>query len=104
MVGPKVGLDHGWIFHKFRIAAVSENFTARKHRDPVREVGDDREIMLDHQYRSRLRASLDELRDAADVLLAETRHRLIQQQQFRIEREGRDDFVRTAAAVRSYDR
>src|SRR5882724_1543598 len=52
MTGSEIGLDDLRIFRHRRVIAFGQDPAAGQHRDRVREVGDDREIVLDHQDRA----------------------------------------------------
>ena len=75
-----------------------------EHRDRVRKIGDDVQVVLDHHDGAAGRDLAYQLDDASDVLVTHALRRLVEQHQFRIEREGRGDFQRTLAAVRQFDR
>ena len=69
-----------------------------------REVGDHAEIVLDHQHGAVGGDRLDERADAVDVLVSHAGHRLVEQQHFRVERQGGGDLERALAAVGQFDR
>src|SRR5258707_14933914 len=52
MTGPHIGLDHLGVFRHRRVIALGKDAAASKHGDGVGEIGDDREIVLDHQHRA----------------------------------------------------
>src|SRR5271166_2922523 len=49
MPGPHIGLDHLGIFRDLGVASLRQDLAAREHGDRVREVGHDREVVLDHE-------------------------------------------------------
>ena len=61
------------------------------------------QIVFDHQDRAIGGDAPDQGGDAVDVFVAHARHRLVEQQHFRIERERRGDFERALAAVGDLD-
>src|SRR3954469_22862025 len=50
MADPEIGFAHAGIGGDRVIVAFGQDAPARQHRDAVREIGDDAEIVLDHQY------------------------------------------------------
>src|SRR4051812_48718893 len=52
MAGPHVGFAHVRIVRHTRVVALGQHAPAGEHRDPVRKVRDDAEIVLHHQYRA----------------------------------------------------
>ena len=60
--------------------------------------------MLDHQDRAVGCRLADQRRDQSDVLMAETGHRLVEQQHHRIERQCRRDFERPLAPIGQFNR
>ena len=91
-------LDVGVLRHR-RIVALGEHAPARQHGDAIGEIGDDLQIVLDHQDRAVGGDAPDQRGDAVDVLVAHARHRLVEQQHFRIERERGGDLQRALAAI-----
>src|SRR3954453_3273587 len=69
MAGPHIGLDHFRVLRDRRVVAFRENAAARQHGDGVGEIGDDREVVLDHEHGAVGGDLLDERRDARDVLV-----------------------------------
>src|ERR1043166_3308556 len=68
MAGPHVGFAHLRVRRHGCVVAFREHASAREHGDGVREIGDDRKIMLDHQHRAVGGGGLDQRGDAVDVL------------------------------------
>src|SRR4051794_33964254 len=52
MAGAHIGFDDLGIFRHRRVIALGEDAAAGQHRDPLRQIGHDRQIMLDHQHRA----------------------------------------------------
>ena len=86
------------------VVALGQHLAARQHGDAVGEVGDDREIVLDHQDGAVGRDPPDQRRDALDVLLRHAGHRLVEQQHFGLERQRRRDLQRALAAIGEFAR
>ena len=86
------------------VVAFGEHLAARQNGDAVGQRGDDRQIVLDHQDRAVRGDAADELRNALDVLLRHSRHRLVEKQHFRVERQRRGDLQRALAAVGEFAR
>src|SRR5918993_2919191 len=74
--GSDIGLDHLRVLRHAGVLALRQHAAAGEHRDPVRQGGDDREIVLDHQDGSVRRNAADQLRDALDILVAHAGHGL----------------------------
>ena len=70
----------------------------------VGEIGDHREIVLDHQHGAVGGDALDQRADALDVLVPHAGGRLVEQQHFRIERQRGGDLERALAAIGQLDR
>src|ERR1700722_1313839 len=83
LADPEIGFAHFRIGRHARIVALGEHAAAGENRDAVAQIGDDTEIVLDHQDRAVHRDRLDEGRDAPDVLVAHPGRRLVEQQHFR---------------------
>src|SRR5258708_6578895 len=87
--GPEIGLDDLRIAGDRGVVALGQDAAAGQDRDRLRQIGDHREVVLDHQHRAVPRGLANEPGDAPDILLAETGGRLVEQQQFGIERQCR---------------
>src|SRR5215470_8753965 len=94
MANPEIGFAHAGIGGDRVIVAFRQDAPARQHRDAVREVGNDAEIVLDHQHGAIGSDRLDERADASDVLVPHPGHRLVEQHELRIERERGGDLER----------
>src|SRR5437588_9883487 len=70
MAGPHIRLPHFGIVRDRCVIALGEHAPAREHRDAMGKVGDDAEIVLDHQHRAVCRNRFDQGGDALDVLMA----------------------------------
>src|ERR1700687_1723935 len=66
-----IGLDDLGIGRDRRVIALGEDPAAGQHRDGLRQIGDDRQIVLDHQHRAVACGVADQPRDASDILMAE---------------------------------
>src|ERR1700758_3063304 len=63
MPRPHIGFDHGRIGRDLGIDALGQDLAARQHGDAIRQIGDNRKIMFDHEHRAVLGDALDEPRD-----------------------------------------
>src|SRR3954470_16652999 len=99
MPGPQIGFLDALVFGQFGIMAFRQHVTARQYRDDVGEIGNHAQIMLDHQDGVFRRDAFDQGCDLVDVLMAHTRHRLVEQHHFRIECKGGGDLQRALAPV-----
>ena len=100
----RIGLAHGRIGRNRLIVALGQHLPARQHGDPVAQIGNDAEIVLDHKHGAGNGDCSDQRADAHDVLAAHAGHRLVEQEQFGLERERGRDFQRPLAAIRQFDR
>src|SRR5207248_2974802 len=87
MAGPQIRFHHLWVLRDSVVAALGKDTAAGQHRDDVGEIGHHRQIVLDHQDRALGCRLADQRRYQSDVLMAETGHRLVEQQHHRIERQ-----------------
>src|SRR5690349_10952971 len=71
MAGPRahIGLAHFGILRHLGVTAFGQHMAPRQHRDGVREIGDDRQVVLHHEHGARLGDIADECGDAADILV-----------------------------------
>src|SRR5438445_341198 len=99
MLRPQIGGDHGRILRDAQVVAFGEHLAAGEYSDALGEAGDHAEVVLDHQHRSILRHPLDQRRDTLHVFVPHARGRLVEQHQFRVERERGGDLQRPLAAV-----
>src|ERR1700738_4814971 len=76
MAGPHIGLDDFRVLRDLGVAALRQGLAAGQDGDGVREIRDDRKVVLDHQHGTVRRDLADERRDPRDVLVAEPGHRL----------------------------
>ena len=104
MAGPEIGLAHGRIGRDRCVIALREHPAAGEHGDAVAQVGDDAQIVLDHQHGAVRGRRADQRADALDILVAHAGGRLVEQQQFRTERQRRRELERAFAAVRQFGR
>src|SRR5262245_21431090 len=91
MACSEVGFPHVRIGGNGFVIAFRQHAAAREYGDAMGEVGHDAEIVLDHQHRAICCDRFDERADAVDVLVSHSGHRLVEQQHFRIERQGGGD-------------
>src|SRR3984957_20640134 len=104
MTGPQIGFLDPLVLGKVGIIAFRQHMSAGQHGDDVREIGDDAQIMFDHQDGVFRGDALDQRGDLVDVFMAHAGHRLIEQHHFRIERQRGGDFQRTLAPIGHLDR
>src|SRR4051794_23412073 len=71
MARPHIGLDDLGIAGDRPVVALGENAPAGQDGDCLRQIGDDRQIVLDHQHGAVARRVADQARDAADIFMAE---------------------------------
>src|SRR3712207_5046108 len=103
MLGSHIGLAHTRIGADRLIGPLGEDLAPREHRDPVAEIGDDVEVVFDHEHRAVPRDTADELDDAADILMAHAGHGLVEEEKGRLERQRRGNLERTLAPIRELD-
>src|SRR3954467_3016091 len=70
MSGPHIGLYDLGVAGDRGVIALGQDAAAGQYRDGVGQIGDDRQIVLDHQHRAVSRHLPDQPGNAADVLLA----------------------------------
>src|ERR1700729_4006956 len=104
MACPQIGFLHAFVFGEVDISAFRQHVTARQHGDDIGQVGDDGQIMFDHQDGVLRRDALDQRGNLVDVLVPHPRHRLVEQHHFGVERQRGRNFQRALAAVRHLDR
>src|SRR5262245_10135323 len=99
MADPQVGFLDGGIGRHRLVVAFRQDAAARQHRDAVGQVGDDAEIVLDHEHGAVGRHRLDQRRDAVDVLVAHAGGGLVEQHHGRVERQRGGDLERALASI-----
>src|SRR5579862_255982 len=104
MAGPKIGLAHRRIIRHRLVVTLGQNLSTAKHGNTVTQIGDHAEIVFDHQDGAVDRQRFDQRADAIDVLAAHARHRLVEQQHLRLERDRRCDLKRALAAIWQFHR
>src|SRR5271163_2792964 len=72
MTGPEIGFAHRRIGRNRLIVALRQNLTTGEHGNAVAEIGDDAEIVLDHQHRTLGGDGFDQRADAIDVFVPHT--------------------------------
>src|SRR5271169_5145581 len=80
MLATHIGLPHALVGRDFGIGSLGEDFAALQHGDAVAEIGDDRQIVLDHDNRAAFGDMPHEVDDARQIFSAYARHRLVEQQ------------------------
>src|SRR5215469_6345425 len=55
MTGPEIGFAHVGIVRDLAVGPFGQDAATRQHGDDVREIGDHRKIVLDHEDRARFR-------------------------------------------------
>ena len=103
MTCPQIGFLDALVFREVGIVALRQHMTARQHGNDIGEVGDDVQIMLDHQDGVFRGDALDQARDLVDVFVAHACHRLVEQHHLGIERQRGCDLERALAAIRHLD-
>src|SRR5579875_9324 len=104
MARAHIGLDHIRVARDLLVVAFGEDLAARQHRDDMGEVGDDAEIVLDHQHRAIGGGLLDECGDAIDILVPHPRGGLVEQHHLRIKGQSRSNFEGALAPIGQLDR
>src|SRR5437868_9111670 len=103
MTRPQIGFLDALVLGKVGVIALGQHLAPRQHGDDVGEVGDDVQIVLDHQDGVFRGDALDQARDLVDVFMAHAGHRLVEQHHLRVERQGGCDFERALAAIGHLD-
>ncbi len=101
---PQIGFLDARILGQLGVMAFRQHVTTRQHGNDVGKVGDDVQIVLDHQDRVFRGDALDQRGDLVDVFMSHAGHRLVEQHHFRIERQRRCDFERAFAPIGHLDR
>src|SRR3954469_20736535 len=104
MTCPQIGFLDALVLGQFGIIAFGEHLAAGQHGDDVGEIGDDAQIVLDHQDGVFRGDALDQCSDLVDVFMAHAGHRLVKQHHLRIERQRGRDLQRAFAAIAHFDR
>src|SRR5579863_7481948 len=74
MTGPHIGFPHLGVLRDFGVAPLCQDLTAREHGNGMGEVGNDRQVVLDHEDRAARGDLTDEGRDATDILVHKHSH------------------------------
>src|SRR5713226_6414399 len=98
MADPHVGLADLRVGRDRLVIAFGEDAAAGQHGDAVGQIGDDAEIVLDHQHRAIGRDRSDQRGDAIDVLVPHAGGRLVEQQHLRVEHALRAPEIERSAA------
>ena len=99
----QISLAHRGIGRYRFVVAVRQDLAAGEHSDAVAQIGDDADIVLNHQHRAVRGNRLDQRTDATDVLVSHARHRFVEQQDRGLERERRCKLQRPLAAIGQLD-
>ena len=103
MAGPEIGFAHRGILRHRLVVALGQHIAAGQHGDAVAQIGDNAEIVLDHQHGALVGERFDQRADAGDVVVAHAGHRLVEQQHLRLERERGGDFQKPLPAIGQFD-
>src|ERR1700685_4639140 len=83
MAGPEIGLAYGRIGRHRLVIALREHPAAGEHGDAVAQIGNDAQIVLDHEHGAARGRRANERAYTQDVFAAHAGGRLIEQQQLR---------------------
>src|SRR5437867_807819 len=86
MLGTQVGLDHLRMSGHRPVVALGDDLAAREHRNVIREVLHDAEVVLDHEHGAVGGDASNERRDALHVRVRHAGRGLVEEHHFRIER------------------
>src|SRR5690242_3878910 len=100
MLGAHVSDAHALVLADGGVVAGRQHLTALHDGDPVAEIGNHSEVVLDHQHGAIFCQRADDARDHADILMAHAGHRLVEQQHLRVERQCGRDLQHALAAIR----
>src|SRR4029453_9892812 len=98
-LGPDIGIDHARVARDLVVAALTEDPTFREHRDLHRQTFHDLQIVLDQKDATGGGDRLDQGCDRRDVFPGQTRRRLVEQQEFRRDRDRCDDLKQSPATI-----
>src|SRR5262245_20936215 len=87
MTRPHVGFDDLGVLGDLGVVTFGQDFGPRQHGDPLRQVGNHRQVVLHHQDGAVLGNAPDQRRRALDIFRTHAGHRLVEQQHVRIERQ-----------------
>src|SRR5918994_4700859 len=74
MLGSHIGFAHARILADFVVGPVGEDLAAGQNGDAVAEIGDDVQVVLDHEHGAVASNAPDQLGNAADILVPHTGH------------------------------
>src|ERR1700719_2418168 len=98
MAGPEIGFAHRRILRHRLVVALGQHVAAGEHGDAVAQIGDDAEIVLDHQHGALVGQRSDQRADAGDVVVTHAGHRLLEQQHLRLPPPTGGGFHKAASA------
>src|SRR5580704_8282595 len=76
IVGPHIGRPNARVGRNLGIGALSQDLAVLQNGDAVAQIGDHREIMLDHQHGASFRDLTHEIDDARQIFSPDPLHRL----------------------------
>src|ERR1700683_3277098 len=94
MAGPQIGFAYRRIGRHRLVIALREHPPAGEHGDAVAQIGNDAQIVLDHEHGAIRRRCADERADPHDIFAAHAGRRLIEQQQRWTKRQRRRELER----------
>src|SRR5215510_8636479 len=104
MTDPEIGFAHAGVGRDRFVVAFRQDAPAREHRDAVGQIGNDAEIVLDHQHSAISGNRFDQRADASDILMPHPGHRLVEQHELGIERKRGGDLERALATIGQFGR
>src|SRR5919112_1084714 len=84
MLGSHIGFAHPRILADGIVGPVGEDLAAGQNGDAVAEIGDDVQVVLDHEHGTVAGDAPDQVGNATDILVAHAGHRLVEQQHGRV--------------------
>src|SRR5699024_8092498 len=103
MSGSHIGGHDGFVVRHFFVRTFGQYFALVEHGNGVGELGDDAEVVVDHEYGALGSDLPNQYSYAADILGAHALGGFVEQQQFRVEGQCRGDFQRPLAAIGQFD-
>src|SRR5690606_8226827 len=100
ILGPHIGYAHALVGADCCIVAGSEDAASLKHGDPVAKLGNDVEIVLDHEYGKVGSERTDDAGNDRNVLMPHPSHRLVEQEHLGVQRKRGGDLQHSFPAIR----